>query len=143
MAMININDLNSERTKKIKLKEEIYDLILEKCHNRIKQAASSNNLGYCFYTIPKYIYGVPIYDYQACLIYVVKALDKNGFDLKYTHPNLLYISWIGKSNPKECKNIDNKNKEFKPIEEYQPKGNFIYNTNLLKSLDNNIQIMKQ
>ena len=73
--MININDLNSEINKKKKLKEEIYEMILEKCHNRIKLSAASNNLGFCFYTIPKYIYGVPIYDYHACLMYLVKTLD--------------------------------------------------------------------
>ena len=70
-------------------------------------------------------------------------VDKNGFDLKYTHPNLLFISWLGKTNPKEYKNIEYKTKEYKPIEEYKPKGNFVYNTNLLKTLDNNIKIMKQ
>ena len=48
MAMINISDLNTERTKKMKLKEEIYSKILEKCHNRIKMSAASNDLGYCF-----------------------------------------------------------------------------------------------
>ena len=141
--MINISDLNTERTKKMKLKEEIYSKILEKCHNRIKMSAASNDLGYCFYNIPKYIYGIPIYDYESCLIYLVKSLDKNGFDLKYTHPNLLFISWLGKTNPKEYKNIEYKTKEYKPIEEYKPKGNFVYNTNLLKTLDNNIKIMKQ
>ena len=140
--MIDINELNREIEKKDKLKEDIYELILEKCHVRIKTSAASNNLGYCFYTIPRYIYGVPIYDYYACLKYVVSALSKNGFDLKYTHPNLLFISWKGKSNPKDCKHIETKNKEYKSINEYKTNTNFIYNNSLLKKLDNNIQITK-
>ena len=78
-----------------------------------------------------------------CLKYLVVSLDKNGFDLKYTHPNLLFISWKGKSNPKDCKHIETKNREYKSIDEYKPKTNFIYNNSLLKKLDNNIQISKK
>ena len=140
--MIDINELNREIEKKDKLKQDIYELILEKCHVRIKTSSTSNNLGYCFYIIPRYIYGVPIYDYYSCLKYVVSALSKNGFDLKYTHPNLLFISWKGKSNPKDCKHIETKNKEYKSINEYKTNTNFIYNNSLLKKLDNNIQITK-
>jgi hypothetical protein len=140
--MIDINDLNRQIDKKDKLKEEVYELILEKCHSRIKMSAAANNLGYCFYIIPKYIYGVPLYDFYACLTYLVVSLDKNGFDLKYTHPNLLFISWKGKSNPKDCKNIETKNREYKSIDEYKPKTNLIYNNSLLKKLDNNIKITK-
>ena len=143
MSMIDINDLNKQIDKKDKLKEDVYELILEKCHSRIKMSAASNNLGYCFYIIPKYIYGVPLYDFYACLKYLVVSLDKNGFDLKYTHPNLLFISWKGKSNPKDCKHIETKNREYKSIDEYKPKTNFIYNNSLLKKLDNNIQISKK
>ncbi len=28
----------------------------------------------------------------------VSALTKNGFDVRYTHPNLLFISWINKTS---------------------------------------------
>jgi len=140
--MININELNSNFNKKQKMKEATYELILQKCHNKIKLSAELNNLGYCFYAIPKYIYGIPLYDHKLCLLYVVKALTKNGFDLKYTHPNLLFISWIGKSNPKEYKAIENKSNGYKSIEEYKPKGNLVYNDNLLKSLDDKIKIIR-
>ena len=56
--MININELNTNFNKKQKMKEVTYELILQKCHNKIKLSAELNNLGYCFYAIPKYIYSI-------------------------------------------------------------------------------------
>ena len=142
MSIINIDELNSIQQSKKKYKEEIYETILLKCHCRIKLSAKTNDFGCCFYSIPKYIYGMPIYDYKLCLIYIVKALTKNGFSLKYTHPNLLFISWKGKKNPENYKSIENTSNGFRPIEEYKSNKNLVYNSNLLKSLDNKIKIFK-
>ena len=49
---------------------------------------------FCFYIIPNYVYGTPLYDVNACIVYMVQYLMKNGFYVAYTHPNLLYISWL-------------------------------------------------
>ena len=65
--------------------------------------------------------------------------SKNGFDVKYHHPNLVYISWLGKTN----KSINHNTKqqsivapkkpllEYKSINNYRPSGNFVYNNNSL------------
>jgi hypothetical protein len=37
--------------------------------------------------------GVPRYDHGACTAYLIDKLKDNGFVVKYTHPNLLFISW--------------------------------------------------
>ena len=37
--------------------------------------------------------GVPKFDVAACIAYVINKLQDNGFKLRYTHPNLLFISW--------------------------------------------------
>jgi hypothetical protein len=37
--------------------------------------------------------GVPTYDIFTCITYLIEQLTKNGFEVKYTHPNLLFISW--------------------------------------------------
>jgi len=37
--------------------------------------------------------GTPRYDSAACTAYIMDKLQDNGFNIKYTHPNLLFISW--------------------------------------------------
>lgn len=132
MSMINIDELNKEREFRIEQKKNTYEAILKKCHNKIIMVSKShNNLACCFFQVPKYIYGLPLYDSHACIMYLVTALVNNGFDVKYTHPNLLYISWLGKSNPKKSEKKQIENKPYKPINEYRPTNNLIYNNNSL------------
>lgn len=96
---VNIDELHRQQQEKLERRYAIYEKILGMCHTRIKQVATNpDNMGFCFYNIPTYVYGVPLYDTKSCIMYVVKSLVSNGFDVKYTHPNLLWISWLGKSN---------------------------------------------
>lgn len=142
MSMLNLDELNSKINSKNKVKIEIYEKILKNCHNRIKHSAETNNTGFCFYTIPRYVYGIPLYNYTECTNYIIDMLSKNGFDLKYTHPNLLYISWAGKTNPKSYKINEKKNTGIKPIENYNVNQSILYNKNVLENLENKIKFLK-
>ena len=69
MSMLNINELFNDQSKKEKHKEEIYDNVLKQCHKKILRAAKLNPYtNYCFYVIPKFIYGIPLYDLNKCII---------------------------------------------------------------------------
>ena len=37
--------------------------------------------------------GVPRFDQALCIDYIIEKLQANGFKIRYTHPNLLFISW--------------------------------------------------
>ena len=37
--------------------------------------------------------GVPKYDQGACIAYLMDRLQENGFNVKYIHPNTMFISW--------------------------------------------------
>lgn len=139
MSMINIDDLHKEKNIKIEQRKEIYETILKKCHNKIISVSKvSNNLSCCFYEVPSYVYGLPLYDKQSCIMYLVNALVNNGFDVKYTHPNLLYVSWLGKTNndnkTKAITYEKPKEKNYKEISDYKPKNNLIYNNNSIDNL---------
>ena len=142
MAMININELNSKIKQKEIDKEKIFEEILIKCHKRIKKSANQYNSHYCFYVIPRYVYGVPLYNYKNCLLYIIKSLTKNGFEVRYTHPNLLFISWLNKQNPKNLKLKEPKKNEYRDINDYKPSGNIIYNKNILENLGKKINLLK-
>ena len=98
-TMVNIDSLHREQQEKLERKKAIFVRILQDCHNKIKLSArNSKDATNCFYAVPKYKFGVPLYDMRGCILFLTKSLVNNGFDVWYTHPNLLLISWKDKSN---------------------------------------------
>ena len=136
MSMININELFLDKQEKEKNKNEIYDNVLKQCHKRILRSVKLNPYdNYCFYIIPKFIYGIPLYDLNKCINYLVVHLTKNGFKINYTHPNLLIITWFKKEEPKQSVLFNGNKTNVKSINDYKPSGNLIYNSNFLKDID--------
>ena len=71
-----------------------YDQILKQIQNRIKMTAElPGNPNYLVYTVPPFILGLPAIDLQDCIVYIVHQLRTSGFAVRFTYPNLLYISW--------------------------------------------------
>jgi hypothetical protein len=44
--------------------------------------------------VPEMIIGVPKYDQGSCIAYLIDKLKNNGFNVRYIHPNTLFISWL-------------------------------------------------
>ena len=138
-ALINIDELHREKEIKMKNKLDIYENILKKCHFRIKSTAkliSAPNC--CFFIVPRYIYGSPLYDINQCIMFLIQSLNNNGFEVLYTNPNLLYISWEGKKNPKNFKVLQKREKGYKSIEDYKPTGNFVYDKKTIDIFKNKL-----
>ena len=91
---INLDDLY-ERKKQHDLNTlRTYNRILNRINNKIKTVSRlASNKQFCWYVIPEHIIGVPRFDKEACTAFVIDKLKDNGFMLRYTHPNLLFISW--------------------------------------------------
>lgn len=91
---INLDDLYA-RTREVHLNRlKTYQMILSRAHKKIKiTSRQKHNDFFCFYVVPEFLVGVPTYNIYTCIVYLVEQLSKNGFDVKYTHPNLLFISW--------------------------------------------------
>lgn len=71
-----------------------YNAILNRIHNKIKLTARQQiNTHFCWFVVPEVMIGVPKYDIAICISYVLDKLKNNGFNVRYTHPNLLLISW--------------------------------------------------
>ena len=80
-----ISDLNTLK---------IYNKILNRIHNKIRHLSRLHPTEqHCWYVIPEVIIGVPKYDHSSCTAYIIDKLKSNGFLIRYTHPNLLFISW--------------------------------------------------
>jgi hypothetical protein len=52
-----------------------------------------NDEQFCWFLVPETIIGVPKYDQAACIAYLIDKLQTNGFNVRYIHPNMLFISW--------------------------------------------------
>jgi hypothetical protein len=92
---LNMDELY-EKKKQYDLKQlELFNKILNRIHIRIKKTSSQKlNEQFCWYVIPEIIIGVPKYDQAACIAYNIDKLKENGFNVKYIHPNTLFISWV-------------------------------------------------
>ena len=102
-----------------------YNKILNRIHNKIKYVSKQLiNDQCCWYIMPEMMIGIPKYDYKDCTAYVIEKLRINGFIVRYTHPNLLFISWKHWV-PSYVRN-EIKKKTGQIIDEY---GNIINNDN--------------
>jgi len=180
---INLDDLYNRTRQTEDLRIRVYKKILNRTHQKIKYTSRQKNTEhFCFYVVPEFLVGTPRYDSAACIAYIMDKLNQNGFNVKYTHPNLLFISWkhyipkYQRSNFKkkygysidgfgnyveEKKTIEDKSdpknmnslllrktavpvtvnkkedqKNYTQISQYKPTGNLIYNTALLKKIEN-------
>ena len=181
---INLDDLYNRTRQTNDLRLLVYKKILNRTHQKIKYSSRQKNTEhYCFFVVPEFLVGTPRYDSAACIAYIMDKLSKNGFIIKYTHPNLLFISWKhyipkyqrtdfkkqhgynidGFGNyVEETKKLENKgtdpkdmnslllrktnvpvrvnkkeDKNYTQVSQYKPTGNLIYNTALLKKIENN------
>jgi len=101
------NREDSDKIKKINLEElydkkKTYDLsklstfnkILNRIHEKIKITSRQKvDTQFCWYVIPEIMLGVASYDRASCISYILEELTNNGFVVRYTHPNLIFISW--------------------------------------------------
>ena len=75
-------------------KQVVHQQVLARVHKRIRVAARNYKQGHnCWYVIPEVMLGIPRYDVSECTQYLMDTLERNGFRVRYTHPNLLFVSW--------------------------------------------------
>lgn len=91
---INLDDLYEKKKTHDLNTLVIYNKILARIHNKINVTSRQHTTNqYCWYLIPEMMIGVPKYDHGACIAFCIDKLKDNGFMIRYTHPNLLLISW--------------------------------------------------
>jgi hypothetical protein len=90
--MVRAKDLLKIQKEREKKKIKLY----KKVHLKVeKKIVLSSNTNYyeCWYSVPEFIMGMPLYKLSYCIKYIVNRLEKDGFKVQVFEPNLLYISW--------------------------------------------------
>ena len=91
---LNPKDLFEKRIRRDHARLRSYNQLLNQINQRIYTTSQmSGNANFITYTVPPVIFGLPKLDLQDCIIYLVWMLRQNGYEVRYTYPNLLYISW--------------------------------------------------
>jgi len=93
--ILRVSELYKRRQAKDAARLRAYNQILETVHHRIRvQGNMPNSPCSLLYTIPPFVLGLPKIDLEDCVVYVVYQLRQSGFEVRYSYPNLLAISWI-------------------------------------------------
>jgi hypothetical protein len=92
---LNIDELYEKKRKYDLNKLALYNKLLNRIHVRIKTVSRQKvDECFCWFLVPEIIIGVPKYDQGACIAYLLDRLKENGFNVRYIHPNTLFISWL-------------------------------------------------
>ena len=91
---VNIDELYEKKRKQDLNKLDLFNKILNRIHVKIKTVSRQKvDEQACWFLVPETIIGVPRYDQAGCIAYLIGKLQTNGFNVRYIHPNLLFISW--------------------------------------------------
>jgi hypothetical protein len=92
---INIDDLYEKKRQYDLNKLALFNKILNRVHVKIKTTSRQKlDEQFCWFVVPEMIIGVSKYDQGACIAYIIDKLKENGFNVRYIHPNTLFISWL-------------------------------------------------
>ncbi len=136
----SVSDIHQKQRQKDLRRLYVYKSILGKVYKKIKKS-SINEESYCFYEVPEYIYGIPLYNMSDCVIFILNNLHEKGFSAKYVDPYLIFVCWnLPKPNlkitnipklmdlpSKQNENMIDTTPIYRPIENFQGSGNYLYN----------------
>jgi len=97
MLSININKLRNDVELREQKKTKVFDKILELCYHRILNSNQQNKDYSCSYIVPNVVFGLPLYDINDCITFIVNKLIEKGFDVIYAFPTTIHISWKPKN----------------------------------------------
>jgi hypothetical protein len=93
--MVKAEDL----IKKQKEREDRKYLTFEKIYELVEKkicTASAGDFYYTWFQVPEMLIGLPLYSRNECQQYIIKKLEKNGFETEFFEPNILLIKWFPK-----------------------------------------------
>jgi len=92
---INIDELYEKKKIQDLNKLALFNKLLNRVHVKIRTTSRLKvDEQFCWFLVPETILGVPKYDQAACIAYLMDKLKTSGFNIRYVHPNLLFISWL-------------------------------------------------
>lgn len=98
----SILSLQKEKTIKENSKLDIFNIVLNKCIEKIVYTNRHTDKTFVIFEVPKILIGYPMYDMRSCILFLINRLTQNGYLIEFIDPFYLYIDW-------GCKNNNNNN----------------------------------
>lgn len=101
----SISSLHNEKSIKETSKIDIFNIVLNKCVEKIIFTNRNTNKTFIIFEIPKILIGYPNYDMKNCILFLINRLSDKGYLIEFIEPFYLYIDWGSK--PKTLQNDTN------------------------------------
>ena len=89
---ISLEDIDMYQKEKVKNWIKVYEKVLGDCYRRIRDHVLHDQT-FCFFSVPEYIPGFPIFNITHCTCFIMRKLRQAKFSIQYFPPNILYIYW--------------------------------------------------
>lgn len=90
---LNLEKLRSEVIAREDKKYQTFDKLLNMCYNKIININKSSTDLSCSFIVPRMVFGLPLFDINECIKYIMTKLLEKGFEVHLAIPNKLLISW--------------------------------------------------
>lgn len=90
---ISIDDLFQRKHAQDLKQLSTFHKILNRVHRRIQITSRHKRDKYIWFVVPEYIIGESVFNNTDCIAFIVAKLSKNGFFVRYFHPNTIFVSW--------------------------------------------------
>lgn len=90
--MFSVHEVNRLMEAKKREKYVVFEKIYDQCQQRIIKYAQNEKYRF-FFEVPEFMIGLPVYNLNAAIIYLMEKLKKQGFLVKYFFPKYVYICW--------------------------------------------------
>ena len=89
---MNVQQLSALMQSRQSKRHICFEKVLEQCYAFIRRHAEKN-VKFCFFEVPDFLIGYPLFDLNECIQYISDKLSSNDFLVRYFFPRILYISW--------------------------------------------------
>lgn len=101
----DISNLHAEKMIKEQSRNEIFDIVLNKCIDQIVETNARTEHTFIYFEVPNIIIGFPGYDRLACVHFLINKLSKKNYKVEFIEPFYLYIDWSRHDKPKTIDNL--------------------------------------
>lgn len=89
----SIKSLQEERYIKENSKEQIFNIVLNKCIEKIIYTNRQTDKTFVIFEVPKILIGYPSYDMKSCILFIINKLSIKNYLVEFIDPFYLYIDW--------------------------------------------------